>query len=169
MLANALGERRRWRKFFNLERGMKREVKELFAEAERTKERLEEMMAKFGDSLTKLLNDEMRVEEHNALSKAVQSVENAWKQQMDIALKTLLRARREAASKWGASPYDQYIVRGRVSSHLTVDDAIKAARRDRKRCKRLGAGMYSDVLVYQIDLDGELHVVDEQQYEKQEQ
>ena len=152
---------------------MKRKVKELFAEAERTKERLEEMMAKFGDSLTKLLNDEMRVEEHNALSKAVQSVEKAWKQQMDIALKTLLRARREAASKWGASPYDQYIVkgdvRGRVSSHLTVDDAIKAARRDRKRCKHLGAGMYSDVLVYQIDLDGELHVVDEQQYEKQEQ
>ena len=33
---------------------MKREVKELFAEAERTKERLEEMMAKFSDSLTKL-------------------------------------------------------------------------------------------------------------------
>jgi len=152
---------------------MKREVKELFAEAERTKERLEEMMAKFGDSLTKLLNDEISVEEHNALSKAVQSVEKAWKQQMDIALKTLLRARREAASKWGASPYDQYIVkgdvRGRVSSHLTVDDAIKAARRDRKRCKHLGAGMYSDVLVYQIDLDGELHVVDEQQYEQQEQ
>jgi hypothetical protein len=29
--------------------------------------------------------------------------------------------------------------------------------------------MYSDVLVYQIDLDGELHVVDEQQYEKEEQ
>jgi hypothetical protein len=152
---------------------MKRKVKELFAEAERTKERLEEMMAKFGDSLTKLLNDEISVEEHNALSKAVQSVEKAWKQQMDIALKTLLRARREAASKWGASPYDQYIVkgdvRGRVSSHLTVDDAIKAARRDRKRCKHLGAGMYSDVLVYQIDLDGELHVVDEQQYEQQEQ
>ena len=152
---------------------MKREVKELFAEAERTKERLEEMMAKFSDSLTKLLNDEISVEEHNALSKAVQSVEKAWKQQMDIALKTLLRARREAASKWGASPYDQYIVkgdvRGRVSSHLTVDDAIKAARRDRKRCKHLGAGMYSDVLVYQIDLDGELHVVDEQQYEQQEQ
>ena len=152
---------------------MKRKVKELFAEAERTKERLEEMMAKFSDSLTKLLNDEISVEEHNALSKVVQSVEKAWKQQMDIALKTLLRARREAASKWGASPYDQYIVkgdvRGRVSSHLTVDDAIKAARRDRKRCKQLGAGMYSDVLVYQIDLDGELHVVDEQQYEKQEQ
>ena len=145
----------------------------MFAEAERTKERLEEMMAKFSDSLTKLLNDEISVEEHNALSKVVQSVEKAWKQQMDIALKTLLRARREAASKWGASPYDQYIVkgdvRGRVSSHLTVDDAIKAARRDRKRCKHLGAGMYSDVLVYQIDLDGELHVVDEQQYEKQEQ
>ena len=152
---------------------MKREVKELFAEAERTKERLEEMMAKFSDSLTKLLNDEISVEEHKALSKAVQSVEKAWKQQMDIALKTLLQARREAASKWGASPYDQYIVkgdvRGRVSSHLTVDDAIKAARRDRKRCKHLGAGMYSDVVVYQIDLDGELHVVDEQQYEKQEQ
>ena len=152
---------------------MKREVKELFAKAERTKERLEEMMAEFSDSLTKLLNDEISVEEHNALSKAVQSVEKAWKQQMDIALKALLRARREAASKWGASPYDQYIVkgdmRGRVSSHLTVDDAIKAAKRDRKRCKHLGAGMYSDVLVYQIDLDGELHVVDEQQYEKEEQ
>jgi hypothetical protein len=152
---------------------MKREVKELFAKAERTKERLDEMVVKFSDSLTKLLNDEISVEEHKAMSKAVQTVQKAWKRQTDIALKTLLQARREAASKWGARPYDQYIVkgdmRGRVSSHLTVDDAIKAAKRDRERCKHLGAGMYSDVLVYQIDLDGELHVVDEQQYEKEEQ
>jgi len=152
---------------------MKREVKELFAKAERTKERLDEMMAKFSDSLTKLLNDEISIEEHKAMSKAVQSVQKAWKQQTDIALKTLLQAHREAASKWGARPYDQYIVkgdmRGRVSSHLTVDDAIKAATRDRKPCKHLGVGMYSAVLVYQIDLDGELHVVDEQQYEKEEQ
>ena len=152
---------------------MKREVKELFAKAERTKERLDEMMVKFTDSLTKLLNDEISVEEHKAMSKAVQSVQKAWKQQTDIALKTLLQARREAASKWGARPYDQYIVkgdmRGRVSSHLTVDDAIKAATRDRKRCKHLGVDMYSDVLVYQIDLDGELHLVDEHEYEEQKE
>ena len=46
---------------------------------------------------------------------------------------------------------------------------IESRPGDRKRCKHLGVGMYSDVLVYQIDLDGELHVVDEQQYEKEEQ
>ncbi|MBV8174697.1 MAG: hypothetical protein JO151_09060 [Verrucomicrobia bacterium] len=152
---------------------MKRQVKELFAKAERTKEQLDEMMAEFGDSLIKLLNDEISVEEHQAMSKAVQNVQKAWKQQMDIALKALLLARKEAASKWGARPYDQYIVkgdmRGRVSSHLTVDDAIKAAKRDRERCRHPGTGMYSDVLVYQIDLDGELHPVDEREYEKQKE
>jgi len=152
---------------------MKREVKELFAKAERTKERLDEMMVKFSDSLTKLLNDEISVEEHKAMRKAVESVQKAWKQQTDIALKTLLQARRAAASKWGARSYDQYIVkgdmRGRVSSHLTVDDAIKAAKLDRARWKRLGGGSHSDVLVYQIDLDGELHLVDEHKYEKQKE
>src|ERR1700739_405091 len=82
---------------------MKREVKELFAKAERTKERLDEMVVKFSDSLTKLLNDEISVEEHKAMSKAGQTVQQAWKRQTDIALKPLLQARREAASKWGAS------------------------------------------------------------------
>jgi len=131
------------------------------------------MMAELSDSLIKLLNSEISVEEHKAKSKAVQNVQKAWKQQMDTALKTLLLARREAGSKWGARPYDQYVVkgdmRGRVSSHLTVGDAIKAAKLDRERWKRLGGGSHSDVLVYQIDLDGELHVVDEQQHEKGEQ
>jgi len=152
---------------------MKREVKELFAKAERTKERLDEMMVKFSDSLTKLLNDEISVEEHKAMSKAVQSAQKAWTQQTNIALKTLLQARREAASKWGARPYNQYILKGdmrsRVSSHLTVDDAIKAAKLDRERWKRLAGGSRSDVLVYQIDLDGELHLVDEHKYEKQKE
>jgi hypothetical protein len=95
---HALRERQRRRKFFNLERGMKREVKELFAKAERTKERLDEMMAELSDSLIKLLNSEISVEEHKAKSKAVQNAQKAWKQQMDAALKTLLLARREAAS-----------------------------------------------------------------------
>ena len=149
---------------------MKREVKELFAKAEQTKEQLDEMMAELTDSLIKLLNNEISVEEHKAKTMAVQNVQKAWKQQTDTALKTLLLARREAASKWGARPYDQYIVkgdiRGRVSSHLTVGDAIKAARIDRKRWRRLGEGTHSDVLVYQIDLDGELHLVDEHEYEE---
>jgi hypothetical protein len=152
---------------------MKREVKELFAKAERTKKRLDEMMAELDDSLIKLVNDEISVEDHKAMSKAVENVQKAWKQQMNTALKSLLLARREAASKWGARPYDKYIVkgdiRGLVSSHLTVDDAIKAAKRDRERCKHLGAGAYSDVLVYRIDLDGELHAVDEDEYEKQKE
>ena len=152
---------------------MKREVKELFAKAERTKERLDEMMAELSDSLIRLLNNEISVEEHKAKSKAVQNVQKAWKQQMDTALKTLLLARREAASKWGARPYDQYVVkgdmRGRLSSHLTVDDAIKAAKLDRERWKRLDGGSHSDVLVYQIDLDGELHLVDEHEYERQKE
>jgi hypothetical protein len=131
------------------------------------------MMAELSDSLIKLLNSEISVEEHKAKSKAVQNVQKAWKQQMDTALKTLLLARRETGSKWGARPYDQYVVKGdmtgRVSSHLTVGDAIKAAKLDRERWKRLGGGSHSDVLAYQIDLDGELHVVDEQQHEKGEQ
>jgi hypothetical protein len=78
---HALRERQRRRKFFNLERGMKREVKELFAKAERTKERLDEMMAELSDSLIKLLNSEISVEEHKAKSKAVQNAQKAWKQQ----------------------------------------------------------------------------------------
>ena len=90
-------------------------------------------MAELNDSLIKLVNDEISVEDHKAMSKTMENVQKAWKQQMNIALKTLLLARRQAASKCGARPYDQYIVkgdmRGRVSSHLTVDDATKAAKR----------------------------------------
>jgi hypothetical protein len=53
--------------------------------------------------------------------------------------------------------------------NIGFDDAIKAAKRDRERCRHPGTGMYSDVLVYQIDLDGELHPVDEREYEKQKE
>jgi hypothetical protein len=72
------------------------------------------MMAKLDDSLIMLVNDEISVEDHKAMSKAVENVQKAWKQQMNTALKSLLLARSEAASKWGARPYDKYIVKGDI-------------------------------------------------------
>jgi hypothetical protein len=149
---------------------MNREIAELFAKVEQAREKSAEMAAKLCDALG---NGEISEKELKAISKAAGNATKAFRQAMDIAFKARSQARREAASKWGFRPHDQFIVmgdmRGRISSHRTIDDAIKAAKRDRQTCRHQGAGAYSDVLVYQIDLDGELHPVDEHAYENQKE
>ena len=144
------------------------EVDELFVKADRTNEKIQEMLNELLESTFTSSPQELR-----AKQKAIKGVESQWKQEMNSAFKALSLARKAASTKWGVRPNDRYIVkgdiRGRISSHREIDDAIKAAKRDRERCKHLGGGAYSDVLVYQIGLNGELHAVDEHAYEKHKQ
>ncbi len=131
---------------------MNNEIAELFAEVERLNEKVHEMLAERDEAIIKMFNGEISEKELKAMNKACIEASKAWNQ-------------------WGFRPDDQFIVmgdmRGRISSHRTVDDAIKAAKRDRETCRHQGTGAYSDVLVYQIDLAGELRAVDEYAYENQ--
>ena len=150
---------------------MNNEIAELFAEVERLNEKVHEMLAERDEAIIKMFNGEISEKELKAMNKACIEASKAWNQAADIALKARSQARRQAAQKWGFRPDDQFIVmgdmRGRISSHRTVDDAIKAAKCDRETCRHQGTGAYSDVLVYQIDLAGELRAVDEYAYENQ--
>ena len=132
-------------------RTMKREIAQLFAEVERLNEKVHEMLAERDDAMHKMFNGEISEKELKAMNKACTEASKGWKQAANIALKARSQARRQAAQKWRFKPDDQFIVmgdmRGRISSHRTVDDAIKAAKRDRETCKHQGAGAYSDVLV----------------------
>jgi ABC-type phosphate transport system auxiliary subunit len=152
---------------------MKREIAELFAEVERLNEKVHEMLAERDDAIHKMFNGEISEKELKAMNKACSEASKAWKQAANSALRARLHARREAAAKWGFGPNDQFILmgdmRGRISSHRTIDDAIKAANRDRETCRHLCTGAYSDVLVYQIDLAGELYAVNEHAYENQKE
>ena len=141
-------------------------------QVQRLNEKVHEMLAERDDAMHKMFTGEISEKELKAMNKACTEASKGWKQAANIALKARSQARRQAAQKWGFRPDDQFIVmgdmRGRISSHRTVDYAIKAAKRDRQTCKHQSAGAYSDVLVYLIDLDGELHAVDEHAYENQE-
>lgn len=55
-------------------------------------------------------------------------------------------------------------VRGTISYHRTISGAVRARNRDRRYCRRLGGGAYSDVVVcdsetgYLIDTSAYEHI-----------
>jgi len=44
-------------------------------------------------------------------------------------------------------------VRGTISKHLKLGAAVRAMARDRRACKSLGGGAYSDVQVWDLKTD----------------